>query len=155
MNNNDDVFLKQMRGVSPIKKNNRVKNEEPKKNHTTIKKNTRTAACHPACPSLCLSFVLSVLRSLARSSLGFSLALSLSLPPSLPPLLPPRCSPRPPSGGGSPAGGGEARGEHAGHCTVLLGVHTHPCKPNSFISQKHESSFYDIKSMFRNHCPPN
>ena len=25
MNNNDDVFLKQMKGVNPIKKNNRIK----------------------------------------------------------------------------------------------------------------------------------
>ena len=30
MNNNDDVFLKQMKGVNPIKKKNRVKKEEPK-----------------------------------------------------------------------------------------------------------------------------
>ena len=28
MNNNDDVFLKQMKGVSPIKKNNKIKKEE-------------------------------------------------------------------------------------------------------------------------------
>ena len=27
MNNNDDVFLKQMKGVNPIKKNNRIKKD--------------------------------------------------------------------------------------------------------------------------------
>ena len=40
MNNNDDVFLKQMKGVSPIKKNNRIKKEEPKTNYKSGKKNT-------------------------------------------------------------------------------------------------------------------
>ena len=39
MNNNDDVFLKQMKGVSPIKKNNKIKKEEPKTNHKSEKKN--------------------------------------------------------------------------------------------------------------------
>ena len=28
MNNSDDVFLKQMKGVNPIKKNNRIKKED-------------------------------------------------------------------------------------------------------------------------------
>mgnify|MGYP001301961846 CR=1 FL=1 len=37
MNKNDDVFLKQMSGVSPLKKNNRVKKERPKTNHKNIK----------------------------------------------------------------------------------------------------------------------
>ena len=39
MNNNNDVFLKQMKGVSPIKKNNRIKKEDPKTNHKSGKKN--------------------------------------------------------------------------------------------------------------------
>mgnify|MGYP001495263371 FL=1 len=39
MNNNDDVFLKQMKGVSPIKKNNRIKKEDPKINYKSGKKN--------------------------------------------------------------------------------------------------------------------
>ena len=39
MNNNDDVFLKQMKGVSPIKKNNRIKKEDPKINYKSEKKN--------------------------------------------------------------------------------------------------------------------
>ena len=39
MNNNDDVFLKQMKGVSPIKKNNRIKKEDPKTNYKSAKKN--------------------------------------------------------------------------------------------------------------------
>ena len=39
MNNSDDVFLKQMKGVSPIKKNNRIKKQVPKKNYKTEKKN--------------------------------------------------------------------------------------------------------------------
>ena len=39
MNNNDDVFLKQMKGVSPIKKNNRIKKEDPKTNYKSGKKN--------------------------------------------------------------------------------------------------------------------
>ena len=38
MNNSDDVFLKQMRGVSPIKKNNRIKKENLKTNYKPIKK---------------------------------------------------------------------------------------------------------------------
>ena len=37
--NGDDVFLKQMKGVSPIKKNNRIKKENPKINHKPRKKN--------------------------------------------------------------------------------------------------------------------
>jgi len=37
-NNNDDFFLKQMKGVSPIKKNNRVKKEEPKNKYLVVKK---------------------------------------------------------------------------------------------------------------------
>ena len=39
MNNSDDVFLKQMKGVNPIKKNNRIKKEDPKINHKSRKKN--------------------------------------------------------------------------------------------------------------------
>ena len=39
MNNNDDVFLKQMKGVSPIKKNNKIKKEEPKTHYKSEKKN--------------------------------------------------------------------------------------------------------------------
>ena len=39
MNNNDDVFLNQMKGVSPIKKNNRIKKEGIKTNHKIEKKN--------------------------------------------------------------------------------------------------------------------
>ena len=39
MNNNNDVFLKQMKGVSPIKKNNRIKKEDRKVNYKSGKKN--------------------------------------------------------------------------------------------------------------------
>ena len=39
MNNKNDVFLKQMKGVSPIKKNNRIKKEDPKINYKSGKKN--------------------------------------------------------------------------------------------------------------------
>ena len=39
MNNKNDFFLKQMKGVSPIKKNNRIKKEEPKTNYKSEKKN--------------------------------------------------------------------------------------------------------------------
>ena len=39
MNNNDDIFLKQMKGVSPIKKNNKIKKEEPKTHYKSEKKN--------------------------------------------------------------------------------------------------------------------
>ena len=39
MNNRDDVFLKQMKGVSPIKKNNRIKKEDPKSNYKSGQKN--------------------------------------------------------------------------------------------------------------------
>jgi DNA-nicking Smr family endonuclease len=39
MNNNDDVFLKQMKGVNPIKKNNRIKKDDPKTSYKTEKKN--------------------------------------------------------------------------------------------------------------------
>ena len=39
MNKNDDIFLKQMKGVSPIKKNNRIKKEDPKTNYKFEKKN--------------------------------------------------------------------------------------------------------------------
>ena len=38
MNNSDDVFLKQMRGVSPIKKNNRINKKDPKTNYKAEKK---------------------------------------------------------------------------------------------------------------------
>jgi DNA-nicking Smr family endonuclease len=39
MNNDDDVFLKQMKGVSPIKKNNKIKKEGIKISHKSGKKN--------------------------------------------------------------------------------------------------------------------
>ena len=39
MNNSDDVFLNQMKGVNPIKKNNRIKKEDPKSNYKPTKKN--------------------------------------------------------------------------------------------------------------------
>src|SRR5210317_1088728 len=39
MNNNNDFFLKQMKGVSPIKKNNRIKKEGRKVNYKSGKKN--------------------------------------------------------------------------------------------------------------------
>ena len=39
MSNNDDFFLKQMKGVSPIKKNNRIKKEDRKVNYKSGKKN--------------------------------------------------------------------------------------------------------------------
>ena len=39
MNNSDDVFLKQMRGVNPIKKNNRIKKADPKTSYKYGKKN--------------------------------------------------------------------------------------------------------------------
>jgi DNA-nicking Smr family endonuclease len=39
MNKNDDVFLKQMKGVSPIKKNNRINKEDPKTNYKFGKEN--------------------------------------------------------------------------------------------------------------------
>ena len=38
MNNDDDVFLKQMKGVTPIKKNNRIKKEDPETTHKPVKK---------------------------------------------------------------------------------------------------------------------
>ena len=40
MNNSDDVFLKQMKGVNPIKKNNRIKKEDLKSNYKFEKKST-------------------------------------------------------------------------------------------------------------------
>ena len=39
MNNSDEIFLKQMKGVNPIKKNNRIKKEAPKTNYKSGKKN--------------------------------------------------------------------------------------------------------------------
>ena len=39
MNNNNDFFLKQMKGVSPLKKNDRIKKEDPKINYKSEKKN--------------------------------------------------------------------------------------------------------------------
>ena len=48
MNNSDEVFLKQMKGVSPIKKNNKIKKEPPKTNYKpkkdklTIKNNIKS-----------------------------------------------------------------------------------------------------------------
>ncbi len=39
MKNSDDFFLKQMRGVSPIKKNNKVNKEASKTNYTFVKTN--------------------------------------------------------------------------------------------------------------------
>ena len=41
MNNNEDFFLKQMRGVSPIKKSNKVGKEKPKVEKKTFKKNIK------------------------------------------------------------------------------------------------------------------
>ena len=38
MNNSDDVFLNKMKGVSPIKKNNRIKKEDSKTNYKSLKK---------------------------------------------------------------------------------------------------------------------
>ena len=38
MNSSDDVFLKQMKGVSPIKKNNRIKKEDLKQSINLEKK---------------------------------------------------------------------------------------------------------------------
>jgi len=51
MNNNDDVFLKQMKGVSPIKKNNRIKKEDPKINYKSGKKKyiKKTRSYNPKC----------------------------------------------------------------------------------------------------------
>ena len=40
MNNSDEFFLKQMKGVNPIKKNNKIEKEITKTNYKTIKKNT-------------------------------------------------------------------------------------------------------------------
>ena len=40
MNSNNDFFLKQMKGVNPIKKNNRIKKEDPKSNYKFGKKST-------------------------------------------------------------------------------------------------------------------
>ena len=39
MNDSDDVFLKQMKGVNPIKKNNRIQKKDPKTNYKFVKKN--------------------------------------------------------------------------------------------------------------------
>ena len=39
MNNSDDFFLKQMKGVNPIKKNNRIQKKDPKTNYKFGKKN--------------------------------------------------------------------------------------------------------------------
>jgi DNA-nicking Smr family endonuclease len=39
MNNSDEFFLKQMKGVNPIKKNNKIEKEITKTNYKTIKKN--------------------------------------------------------------------------------------------------------------------
>ena len=39
MNDSDEVFLKQMKGVSPIKKNNKIKKELPKTNYKPKKEN--------------------------------------------------------------------------------------------------------------------
>ena len=51
MNSNDDVFLKQMKGVSPIKKNNRKKKEDPKINYKSRKKKyiKKTRSYNPKC----------------------------------------------------------------------------------------------------------
>ena len=40
MSNSDDIFLKQMKGVNPIKKNNRIKKENPETKYKSDKKNT-------------------------------------------------------------------------------------------------------------------
>ena len=39
MNDNNDVFLKQMKGVKPLKKNNRIRKEDPKIKYRIEKKN--------------------------------------------------------------------------------------------------------------------
>lgn len=39
MNNSEDYFLKQMKGVTPIKKNNKIKKEEKNNNYKIFKKN--------------------------------------------------------------------------------------------------------------------
>tara|TARA_X000000368_G_C23051870_1_gene721826 strand:- start:2030 stop:2569 length:540 start_codon:yes stop_codon:yes gene_type:complete len=44
--NKDDVFLKLMKGVKPIKKNNRIKKEEPKTKYKPIKKNKTKENTH-------------------------------------------------------------------------------------------------------------
>ena len=51
MNNKNDVFLKQMKGVSPIKKNNRIKKEDPKTNYKSGKKkySKKTKSYNPKC----------------------------------------------------------------------------------------------------------
>mgnify|MGYP003951380317 CR=1 FL=1 len=51
MNNNDDVFLKQMKGVSPLKKNNRIKktlhtNYKPVKKNKTNQNNIKSHKPH-------------------------------------------------------------------------------------------------------------
>jgi len=48
MNNDDDIFLKKMKGVSPIKKNNKVKKEELIKNYKFVnKKKTKNTNTKP------------------------------------------------------------------------------------------------------------
>ena len=51
MNNNNDFFLKQMKGVSPIKKNNRIKKEDPKTNYKSEKKkySKKSRSHNPKC----------------------------------------------------------------------------------------------------------
>ena len=49
MNNKDDLFLKQMKGVTPIKKNNKLSSQKNKTKNKTIKENKKiTKAKTPA-----------------------------------------------------------------------------------------------------------
>jgi DNA-nicking Smr family endonuclease len=47
MSKSEDFFLKQMKGVSPIKKNNKIKKEELKINYKILKKNKLKQTNHP------------------------------------------------------------------------------------------------------------
>ena len=79
MNNNDDFFLKKMRGVKPIKKNNKVEKEKPKTNTRSTKKTKKTninkdlkATTHtpPKTPSPELSFEsINIKRKVKKKSL--------------------------------------------------------------------------------------
>ena len=54
MNNNNDFFLKQMKGVSPIKKNDRIKKEDRKVNYKSEKKkcSRKTRSYNPKCQQI-------------------------------------------------------------------------------------------------------
>ena len=56
MNNDNDIFLKQMIGVSPLKKNNRIKKEVEKNKHTFVKKNkpNQTLEKRRVCAVVCV-----------------------------------------------------------------------------------------------------